>query len=212
MKDLAKIYIVEDDATIISLLTSHLQKDYQVLGVSNFRDIKEEILSYKPDLILMDITLPFFNGFYWTTEIRKHVTTPIIFISSSNDEMDAVMALNMGGDDYITKPFSLTILDAKITAFLRRANQFANDSLSYKGYHLHFDGSLTKEDQKIFLSPTEHKILSLLLTNQESVVSKEKLLRTLWESDQFIDQNTLNVNMTRLRKNYQILILIISIQ
>ncbi|MGT2721279.1 response regulator transcription factor [Streptococcus porcinus] len=200
MKNLAKIYIVEDDTTIVSLLTSHLQKDYQVLSVSNFRDIKEEILSYKPDLILMDITLPFFNGFYWTTEIRKHLTTPIIFISSSNDEMDAVMALNMGGDDYITKPFSLTILDAKITAFLRRVNQFATDSLSYKGYQLHFDGSLTKNDWKIFLSPTEHKILSLLLTNQETIVSKEKLLKALWESDQFIDQNTLNVNMTRLRK------------
>lgn len=127
-----KIYLVEDDPTILSLLKSHLEKDYQVAAVSNFRDIKNEILDFEPDLILMDITLPFFNGFYWTSEIRKQSTVPIIFISSSNDEMDAVMALNMGGDDYITKPFSLTILDAKIAAFLRRATQFATDSLSHQ--------------------------------------------------------------------------------
>ncbi|MCK1188872.1 response regulator transcription factor [Streptococcus uberis] len=200
MKKAMKIYLVEDDPTILSLLKSHLEKDYQVAAVSNFRDIKNEILDFEPDLILMDITLPFFNGFYWTSEIRKQSTVPIIFISSSNDEMDAVMALNMGGDDYITKPFSLTILDAKIAAFLRRATQFAIDSLSYKNYQLHFDSSLSNEVQKISLSPTEHKILSLLFSNQGAIVSKEELLKSLWDNDQFIDQNTLNVNMTRLRK------------
>lgn len=195
-----KIYLVEDDPTILSLLKSHLEKDYQVAAVSNFRDIKNEILDFEPDLILMDITLPFFNGFYWTSEIRKQSTVPIIFISSSNDEMDAVMALNMGGDDYITKPFSLTILDAKIAAFLRRATQFATDSFSYKDYQLHFDSSLSKGKQKISLSPNEHKILSLFFSKQGTIVSKEELLKSLWDNDQFIDQNTLNVNMTRLRK------------
>lgn len=195
-----KIYLVEDDPTILSLLKSHLEKDYQVAAVSNFRDIKNEIFDFEPDLILMDITLPFFNGFYWTSEIRKQSTVPIIFISSSNDEMDAVMALNMGGDDYITKPFSLTILDAKIAAFLRRATQFAAESLSYKDYQLHFDSSLSDGEQKITLSPTEHKILSLLFSKQGTIVSKEELLKSLWDNDQFIDQNTLNVNMTRLRK------------
>ncbi|VTS27796.1 response regulator protein [Streptococcus porcinus] len=195
-----KIYLVEDDSTILSLLKSHLEKDYQVAAVSNFRDIKNEILDFEPDLILMDITLPFFNGFYWTSEIRKQSTVPIIFISSSNDEMDAVMALNMGGDDYITKPFSLTILDAKIAAFLRRATQFAADCFSYKDYQLHFDSILSKGEQKISLSPTEHKILSLFFSKQGTIVSKEDLLKSLWDNDQFIDQNTLNVNMTRLRK------------
>lgn len=200
MKKQMKIYLIEDDSTILSLLTSHLQKNYQVVTVSNFRNIKEEILTVEPDLILMDITLPFFNGFYWTSEIRKQSTIPIVFISSSTDEMDAVMALNMGGDDFITKPFSLTILDAKIAAFLRRATQFTSDSVHFLDYQLCFDSSLRKGKKKINLSPTEYKLLSLLFGKQGSLVSKEELLKALWDSDQFIDQNTLNVNMTRLRK------------
>lgn len=143
-----KIYIIEDDETILTLLHNHLSQSYDVKTVTNFRDIKQEVLAYQPDLILMDITLPFFNGFYWTTEIRKHLTIPIIFISSSNDEMDTVMALNMGGDDFVSKPFSLTIL----------------------------------------------------MTRHQEIVSKEEILERLWENDNFIDHNTLNVNMTRLRK------------
>ncbi|MFS5870645.1 winged helix-turn-helix domain-containing protein [Streptococcus agalactiae] len=156
-----KIYIVEDDMTIVSLLKDHLSASYHVSSVSNFRDVKQEIIAFQPDLILMDITLPYFNGFYWTAELRKFLTIPIIFISSSNDEMDMVMALNMGGDDFISKPFSLAVLDAKLTA---------------------------------------NKILSILLMHPKQVVSKESLLEKLWENDSFIDQNTLNVNMTRLRK------------
>ena len=122
-----KIFIIEDDQTIVDLLTNHLRQSYTVYRVNNFRDIRNEVETIKPDLILMDITLPYFNGFYWTTEIRKTSTVPILFISSSNDEMDTVMALDMGGDDFISKPFSLTILDAKIAAFLRRSQQFTTD-------------------------------------------------------------------------------------
>ncbi|MGT2935466.1 response regulator transcription factor [Streptococcus castoreus] len=195
-----KIYIIEDDETILSLLQNHLSQKYQVLSVSNFRDIKQEVTTYQPDLILMDITLPFFNGFYWTTEIRKHSTIPIIFISSSNDEMDTVMALNMGGDDFISKPFSLSILDAKIAAFLRRTQQFTNDDISLDQFKLHFDGTLSNGNDKIILSPTEHKILTILMIKQQEIVSKEEILEKLWENDNFIDHNTLNVNMTRLRK------------
>ncbi|PZO96495.1 MAG: DNA-binding response regulator [Streptococcus pyogenes] len=196
----AKIYLVEDDPTILALLTKHLSKTYTVCQVSNYRDVKEEALAYHPDLILMDITLPFFNGFYWTTEIRKHLTVPIIFISSSNDEMDTVMALNMGGDDYVTKPFSLTILDAKIAAFLRRFQVFTQKDLQFKDYSLHFNGTLSYQGSSLRLSPTEHKILALLFSNQEKIVTKEEILMTLWEDEHYIDQNTLNVNMTRLRK------------
>ena len=116
-----KIYIIEDDETIVKLLKQHLSQTYEVFSVQNFRAIKQEVEEIQPDLILIDITLPYFNGFYWTTEIRKTMTLPIIFISSSDDEMDTVMALNMGGDDFVSKPFSLTILDAKISAFLRLA-------------------------------------------------------------------------------------------
>ncbi|MDT2732319.1 response regulator transcription factor [Streptococcus parauberis] len=200
MKIHQKIFIIEDDSTINNMLTQHLSQNYLVASVLNFRDIKREVTDFAPDLILMDITLPYYNGFYWTTEIRKELTVPIIFISSSSDEMDAVMALNMGGDDFISKPFSLTILDAKIYAFLRRAQQFTKSDLTFQDFTLMFDGNLVKGEEQIALSPTEHKILALLFSKQGQVVTKEEILTNLWENDQFIDQNTLNVNMTRLRK------------
>lgn len=195
-----KIYIVEDDMTIVSLLKDHLSASYHVSSVSNFRDVKQEIIAFQPDLILMDITLPYFNGFYWTAELRKFLTIPIIFISSSNDEMDMVMALNMGCDDFISKPFSLAVLDAKLTAILRRSQQFIQQELTFGGFTLTREGLLSSQDKEVILSPTENKILSILLMHPKQVVSKESLLEKLWENDSFIDQNTLNVNMTRLRK------------
>ncbi|HGA1106486.1 TPA: winged helix-turn-helix domain-containing protein [Streptococcus agalactiae] len=195
-----KIYIVEDDMTIVSLLKDHLSASYHVSSVSNFRDVKQEIIAFQPDLILMDITLPYFNGFYWTAELRKFLTIPIIFISSSNDEMDMVMALNMGGDDFISKPFSLAVLDAKLTAILRRSQQFIQQELTFGGFTLTREGLLSSQDKEVILSPTENKVLSILLMHPKQVVSKESLLEKLWENDSFIDQNTLNVNMTRLRK------------
>lgn len=195
-----KIYIVEDDMTIVSLLKDHLSASYHVSSVSNFRDVKQEIIAFQPDLILMDITLPYFNGFYWTAELRKFLTIPIIFISSSNDEMDMVMALNMGGDDFISKPFSLAVLDAKLTTILRRSQQFIQQELTFGGFTLTREGLLSSQDKEVILSPTENKILSILLMHPKQVVSKESLLEKLWENDSFIDQNTLNVNMTRLRK------------
>lgn len=199
-QDQGKIYIVEDDMTIVSLLKGHLSASYHVSSVSNFRDVKQEIIAFQPDLILMDITIPYFNGFYWTAELRKFLTIPIIFISSSNDEMDMVMALNMGGDDFISKPFSLAVLDAKLTAILRRSQQFIQQELTFGGFTLTREGLLSSQDKEVILSPTENKILSILLMHPKQVVSKESLLEKLWENDSFIDQNTLNVNMTRLRK------------
>ncbi|EPX11945.1 response regulator transcription factor [Streptococcus agalactiae] len=199
-QDQGKIYIVEDDMTIVSLLKGHLSASYHVSSVSNFRDVKQEIIAFQPDLILTDITLPYFNGFYWTAELRKFLTIPIIFISSSNDEMDMVMALNMGGDDFISKPFSLAVLDAKLTAILRRSQQFIQQELTFGGFTLTREGLLSSQDKEVILSPTENKILSILLMHPKQVVSKESLLEKLWENDSFIDQNTLNVNMTRLRK------------
>ena len=195
-----KIFIIEDDQTIVDLLTNHLRQSYTVYRVNNFRDIRNEVETIKPDLILMDITLPYFNGFYWTTEIRKTSTVPILFISSSNDEMDTVMALDMGGDDFISKPFSLTILDAKIAAFLRRSQQFITDDFQLDKFTLNRDGVLSNGHEQVTLSPTENKILTILFTHQDQVVSKEELLEKLWEDENFIDQNTLSVNITRLRK------------
>lgn len=195
-----KLYIVEDDNDIINLLKSYFENNYDIYITQNFRDISNEVENIKPDLILMDITLPFFNGFYWTTEIRKKLTTPIIFISSSNDELDMVMALDMGGDDFISKPFSLQILNAKIAAFLRRSQSFTQNMFEIDGYTLDRDGVLTKDNQSVHLTPTENKILSVLLTHRNEIVSKENLLATLWDSDDFIDHNTLSVNLARLRK------------
>lgn len=194
------IYLVEDDETIVDVLKKHLSKTYQVASVSNFRNISREVEALKPDLILMDITLPYFNGFYWTTQIRQYSTVPIVFISSSDDEMDMVMALNMGGDDFISKPFSLTILDAKIAAFLRRAQQFVTDEYRLDQFSLSRDGFLSNGADRVTLSPTENKILTILFAHLNQVVSKEDLLEKLWENESFIDQNTLSVNMTRLRK------------
>lgn len=195
-----KLYIVEDDNDIINLLKSYFENNYDIYITQNFRDISNEVENIKPDLILMDITLPFFNGFYWTTEIRKKLTTPIIFISSSNDELDMVMALDMGGDDFISKPFSLQILNAKIAAFLRRSQSFTQNMFEIDGYTLDRDGVLTKDNQSVHLTPTENKILSVLLTHRNEIVSKENLLAILWDSDDFIDHNTLSVNLARLRK------------
>ena len=194
------IFIVEDDPTIVNLLKKHLGQTYQVVCVSNFRSVNQEVLEVKPSVILMDINLPYFNGFYWTTEIRKQLTAPIIFISSSDDEMDAVMALNMGGDDFISKPFSLTLLDAKISAFLRRSYQFSNNDFQLDQFSLSREGILSNGQEQIALTPTENKILTVLFVHQNQVVSKEELLERLWENESFIDQNTLSVNMTRLRK------------
>lgn len=196
-----KIYIVEDDETIVQLLMNHLSQTYQVASVRNFRAVSQEVAEWQPDVVLMDISLPYFNGFYWTTEIRKSMTMPIIFISSSDDEMNAVMAMNMGGDDFIAKPFSLALLDAKIAAFLRRVQQFTQaPQLALDGYQLAVDGRFSYGSDSIQLSPTETKILTTLMQDQGQVVTKEKLLEQLWENEEFIDQNTLNVNMTRLRK------------
>lgn len=196
-----KIYIVEDDEMIVQLLKQHLGKSYQVASVQNFRAVSQEVVEFQPDLVLMDISLPYYNGFYWTTEIRKSMTMPIIFISSSDDEMNAVMAMNMGGDDFVAKPFSLTILDAKIAAFLRRVNQFSKTAdLQVDQFKLSPDGRFSDGQTSIQLSPTETKILTPLMQQVGQIVSKEVLLESLWENEEFIDQNTLNVNMTRLRK------------
>ncbi|HEM3202159.1 TPA: response regulator transcription factor [Streptococcus suis 8830] len=196
-----KIYIVEDDEMIVQLLKQHLGKAYLVESVQNFRAVSQEVTEIKPDLVLMDISLPYYNGFYWTTEIRKTMTMPIIFISSSDDEMNAVMAMNMGGDDFVSKPFSLGILDAKIGAFLRRVNQFSQSAdLKIDEFQLATDGRFSNGTDFVQLSLTETKILTALMKEEGRVVAKEALLEKLWENEEFIDQNTLNVNMTRLRK------------
>lgn len=197
MKD--KIFIVEDDTTIVKLLHDRLTTEFRVQTTDNFRAVISEINDHQPDLVLMDITLPYFNGFYWTTEIRKVSQVPIIFISSATDEMNAVMAMNMGADDFVSKPFSVDVLIAKMNALLRRTKvQVSN--LVFGRYTLDLTGHFSDGQTIITLTRTETVILKSLFEKVGIVVDKQTILKQLWESDAYIDANTLNVNMSRLRK------------
>ena len=199
-----KIMIIEDDLTIARVIKDHLSKwDYHVIYVTDFKNIIEELIQFEPQLVLLDVMLPFFNGFYWCGEIRKISKVPVIFISSANDNMNIVMAMNMGGDDFIIKPFDLNVLTAKVGALIRRTYSFQGQMniVEHNGVVLNLSNTtLTYQNNKIELTKNEYKILQLLMENVGKVVSREEMMQRLWESDNFIDDNTLTVNITRLRK------------
>ena len=200
----AKIYLVEDDAVIASAVAQHLESwGCRVKTAERFSDILEEFRAFAPQLVLLDIYLPFFNGYHWCAEIRKISRVPIIFLSSASDNMNIVMAMNMGGDDFIAKPFDLEVLTAKIQALLRRTYDFAADTgrLEHRGAVLDLrDATLTCGGEKLDLSRNEYRILQVLLENKGKTVSRETLMRKLWETDSFVDENTLSVNINRLRR------------
>lgn len=163
-------------------------------------------MAFEPQLVLMDILLPFYNGFHWCTQIRAVSKVPIIFLSSAADNMNIVMAMNMGGDDFIEKPFDLNVLTAKIQALLRRTYSFQGqlNVLEYKGVILNLnDASLTFGDKKLELTKNDFKILQVLMENTGRIVKREKIMERLWESDEFVDDNTLTVNITRLRRKLE---------
>lgn len=199
-----KILIVEDDFVIAESLASELKKwNYGVIVVEQFDDILSIFNQHQPQLVLLDINLPTLNGFHWCQEIRKTSNVPIIFISSRIDNMDQIMAIQMGGDDFIEKPFNLSLTIAKIQALLRRTYDLsvANDSMTVKGCTLILDeAKVVYQEQNIQLSLTELQILKLLFQNEDKYVSRTALIEKCWESENFIDDNTLAVNMTRLRK------------
>jgi len=199
-----KIMIIEDDITIAKVVADHLTKwDYEVKYVTDFKNIIEQFIDFNPQLVLLDIMLPFFNGFHWCSEIRKFSKVPVMFISSAQDNMNIVMAMNMGGDDFIAKPFDLNVLTAKVGALLRRTYSFQGqvNIIEHKGVVLNLsDTTLTYKDNKIELTKNDYKILQILMENVGRVVSREDIMQRLWESDNFIDDNTLTVNVTRLRK------------
>ena len=202
-----KIYIVEDDKGIAEGIIGCL-KNFGMEGrvVSDFMKVMEEISEYDPHLIIMDITLPYMGGYHWCQEIRKTSNVPIIFISSATDNMNIVMAMNMGADDYIPKPFDQSVLIAKVQAILRRTYSFNQSSftLQAKGAVLNTnDNSVTYDGKKIELARNEYKILLTLMQNKNKVVSREKLMEALWETDSFVDENTLTVNVGRLRKTLE---------
>ncbi|WP_086315167.1 hypothetical protein A5821_002608 [Enterococcus sp. 7F3_DIV0205] len=198
-----KIYIVEDDVQITKTVAAFLRKwgfDIRVAG--DFQNVAVDVLQYRPDLVLMDISLPLYNGFYWCSELRKQTEVPIVFLSSADDNMNILMAMNMGADDFIAKPFDLQILVAKIQAILRRSDMLpTTHSLNYNGFILDLEAfEVGFEGQTIALTINESKILGMLFQQPEKLVPKEKIMEKLWESEEFIDVNTLSVNMTRLRK------------
>ena len=202
-----KIMIIEDDLTIAQAIKDYLSKwDYKVICVTDFKNIIGQVIQFEPQLILLDVMLPFYNGFHWCSEIRKISRVPILFISSASDNMNIVMAMNMGGDDFIAKPFDLNVLIAKVGAIIRRTYSFQGQItlMEHKGVVLNLsDTTLNYEEQKIDLSKNDYKILQLLMENIGKVVLREEIMHRLWENDSFVDENTLTVNITRLRKKLE---------
>lgn len=202
-----KILIVEDDMIIAKSIKKHIASwGFEAEYVTDFKDVLAAFVAYSPQLVLLDISLPYFNGYHWCSEIRKLSKVPIVFISSASDNMNIVLAMNMGGDDFIAKPFDLNVLTAKVQALLRRTYDFAGQTnlLEHKGAILNVsDGTLNYAGVKIELSKNESKILQVLLENKGKTVSRDTIMTRLWETDSFIDDNTLTVNMTRLRKKLQ---------
>ncbi|WP_425755176.1 response regulator transcription factor [Ihubacter sp. rT4E-8] len=199
-----KIFVIEDDMVIAAAIEKHIATwGCEVRCAVNFENIMAEFEEFMPDLVLLDIGLPFFNGYHWCTQIRAVSKVPIIFISSASDNMNIVMAMNMGGDDFIAKPFDLSVLTAKVQALLRRTYDFgmASGDLQHRGAVLNTgDASLTYAGEKIDLTKNEFRILQTLLENKGRVVSRDDLMMRLWETDSFVDENTLTVNVARLRK------------
>lgn len=199
-----RLLIIEDDIGIANAIKEQAEMwELQVHCVQNFRNVLAEFAAFDPHIILLDIGLPFFNGYHWCNEIRKASKVPIIFISSASDNMNIIMAMNMGGDDFIAKPFDQSVLMAKVQALLRRTYDFASSVpvLEHREALLNTaDNTFTYRNNKIALSKNEYKILLILMQSKGKVVSREKLMKALWESDCFVDENTLSVNVNRLRK------------
>lgn len=202
-----KVFLVEDDKTIAEAITQHLNKwGYETKIVNDFQRVLEEFLAFEPQIVLLDIGLPYFNGYHWCNEIRAQSKVPILFLSSADDNMNIVMALNLGGDDFVSKPFDLNVLTAKIQALLRRNYSFREEGhlLEYEGAVLNLnDATLTYREERIELTKNEYRILQCLMSRTGEIVSRSEIIRVLWEDDSFVDDNTLTVNVARLRKKLE---------
>ncbi len=199
-----RLLIIEDDTGIAHGIKAQAKLwDLDTRIVENFRSVMTEFAAFDPHIVLLDIALPFFNGYHWCSEIRKVSKVPIIFISSAADNLNMIMAMNMGGDDFIAKPFDGSVLMAKLLAMLRRTYDFGSSLpvLEHRGALLSMsDNSLTVGNKKVSLSKNEYRILLTLMENRGKVVSRERLMEALWQTDCFVDENTLSVNVGRLRK------------
>jgi two-component system response regulator protein BraR/BceR len=202
-----RILVIEDDTVISAEMKKHLEKwGYEVETASDFCNVMTQFTVFNPHLVLMDIVLPFYNGHYWCSQIRQISQVPIIFVSSVGDNMNIVMAVNMGGDDFLTKPFDLEVLAAKVQAMLRRTYAFRGQTnvMEYKGIILDItEAALKIGELKLELTKNEFKILQLLYENIGSLVSREHIMKRLWDNDCFVDENTLTVNVSRIRKKLE---------
>lgn len=207
MENLHKILIVEDDKIISKSIGNHLKKwDYIVESIDDFKNIMEVFFEFDPHLVLLDISLPFYNGYHWCSEIRRISKVPIIFISSTSENMNIIMAMDMGADDFIVKPFDLSVLVAKINALIRRTYSFGGqiEIVEHRGVILNLENTcILFQDKEIELTKNEFKIIKILMEHRDKVVSRNQLMTGLWESESFIDDNTLTVNIGRLRKKLE---------
>ena len=202
-----RIFLVEDDQSIAGAVAKHLDSwGWEVHRVMDFQRVLEEFQAFGPHLVLLDIGLPFRNGYHWCAGMRKVSRVPIVFLSSASDNMNIVMAMNMGGDDFVAKPFDLDVLTAKVQALLRRTYDFgaAAPLLEARGAVLDTgDNTLSYQGQKLELTRNEYRMLQVLLEQKGRTVSRETLMQRLWETDSFVDENTLTVNMARLRRKLE---------
>lgn len=200
-----KIMVVEDDIKIREIILENIKKwGFDGIYVEDFNEVLNDFVKYEPHIVLMDINLPVCDGFYWCNKIREVSKVPLVFISSRNTNMDIVMAMNMGGDDFIQKPFALEVLMAKVNALLRRTYSYSDvksNVIEHNGVVLNLkDTNLIYNEEKIELTKNEFKIIYILMKNSGAVVSRDKIMRSLWEDESFVDDNTLTVNVNRLRK------------
>lgn len=199
-----RLYIIEDDSIIAGKIKEHMTNwGFEARCASDFRNIMGEFAEYDPHMVLLDISLPFFNGYHWCEEIRRVSKVPVIFLSSASDNMNIIMAMSMGGDDFIAKPFDMNVLVAKVQAILRRTYDFGGQTqlIEHRGALLNMsDASLLYNGEPVELTRNDYKILLTLMENRGSIVSRETLMEKLWETDCFVDENTLTVNIARLRK------------
>ena len=199
-----RLLIIEDDKGIAEAIKTQAEMwGMQAHMLTNFRDVMAEFAKVDPHIVLLDIGLPFFNGYHWCGEIRKVSKVPIIFISSASDNMNMIMAMNMGADDFIAKPFDLNVLTAKINAMMRRTYSYQGNTnvISVGDVVLNLsEGKVSCGDKQAELTKNEYKILQLLMENNGTIVDRDRIITCLWEGDEFIDDNTLTVNVTRIRK------------
>lgn len=202
--EMYKVLIVEDDRVIAREISVQIKNwGYETKIIENFEQVMREFVSFSPQLVLLDISLPFFNGYYWCEQIRRVSKVPIIFLSSAADNMNIVMAINMGADDFIAKPFDMNVLTAKIQAMIRRTYDFSGQMnlIEHRGAILNTrDASLSYYGERVELTKNDYRILEILMENKGKVVSRDTLMTRLWETDSYVDENTLTVNMARLRK------------